>query len=133
MRGSSEIQYRTTNIIRRIARIWSAVIIGLGILVFIAEIIEATTTELAPYPFYENLIPFTLFTGILGLVLAWRWEGVGGGITVLSVIANLVVYLFTGRTAVGVVVLILTPILIPGLLFLVCWMRSRGEEGALID
>jgi hypothetical protein len=92
---------------------------------FIAEIIAAFTTESEPYPFYENLIPFTLFTAIVGLAVAWRWEGVGGAIVIVSVLVNLGVYLFTGRTAVGAVMLILTPILIPGILFLVVWFQSR--------
>ena len=50
---------RITHLIRRVARIWSIIIIGLGILIFIMEIIESCTIELEPYPFYENLIPFT--------------------------------------------------------------------------
>jgi hypothetical protein len=112
-------------IIRRVARIWSAVIIGLGILMFIGEIIESFTTELDPYPIYENLIPLTLFTGVLGLALAWRWEGLGSGITIVSLIVNLGVYLITGRDAVGVVILILLPIFIPGLLFLVCGLGEK--------
>ena len=63
---------KTTHIIRRIARIWSIIIIGFGVLLFIAEIIAAFTTESEPYPFYENLIPFTLFTAIVGLAVAWK-------------------------------------------------------------
>jgi hypothetical protein len=88
-------------------------------------IIEAFTTELEPYPFYENLIPFTLFTAVFGLIISWRWEGVGGAITVISVLMNLGVYLLTGRTAVAAVIIILTPILIPGILFLVSWLLYR--------
>ncbi len=114
-------------LVRRLARIWSAIIIGLGMFIFIGEIIETFTTELDPYPAYENLIPFTLFTSVLGLLIAWRSEGIGGAITVLSVLVNLGVYLLTGRDAVAVVILILTPILVPGLLFLVCWMGERGR------
>ena len=116
---------RITHLIRRVARIWSIIIIGLGILIFIMEIIESNTIELEPYPFYENLIPFTLFTAVVGLIISWRWEGLGGAITIISVLVNLGVYLLTGRTAVGAVIVILTPILIPGILFLVCWLRSR--------
>lgn len=116
---------RITHLIRRVARIWSIIIIGLGILIFIMEIIESSTIELEPYPFYENLIPFTLFTAVVGLIISWRWEGLGGAITIISVLVNLGVYLLTGRTAVGAVIVILSPILIPGILFLVCWLRSR--------
>ena len=116
---------KTTHTIRRIARIWSIIIIGFGVLMFIAEIIAAFTTESEPYPFYENLIPFSLGMAVVGLAVAWKWEGVGGAITIISVLVNLGVYLFTGRTAVGAVILILTPILIPGILFLVVWFQSR--------
>ena len=118
---------KTTHTIRRIARIWSIIIIGLGVLMFIAEIIAAFTTESEPYPFYENLIPFTLGTAVVGLAVAWKWEGVGGTITIISVLVNLGVYLLTGRTAVGAGILILTPVMIPGILFVVCWLRSRGD------
>ncbi len=116
---------KTTHTIRRIARIWSIIIIGLGVLMFIAEIIAAFTTESEPYPFFENLIPFTLGTAVVGLAVAWKWEGVGGAITIISVLVNLGVYLLTGRTAVDAVILILTPIVIPGILFLVVWSQTR--------
>lgn len=121
------MQDKTTTTMRLIAKIWSAIIIALGVLVFIMEVLEAISTELSPYPFYENLIPFTLFTGVVGLALAWRWEALGGAITVVSMVVNFGTYLATGREAVGAVALILSPILIPGVLFLVCWTRSRGE------
>jgi hypothetical protein len=116
-------------IIRRIARIWSVIVIGFGILIFIGEVIEAATTELVPYPFYENIIPFTLLTAVVGLALAWRWEGLGAIVNIVSVIINFVTYLFTGREAWVVVLLILTPVLIPGILFLVCWFYSRRKLG----
>jgi hypothetical protein len=119
------MDFKTTHTIRRIARIWSIIIIGLGVLMFIAEIIAAFTTESEPYPFYENIIPFTMFTAVVGLAVAWKWEGVGGAITIISVLANLGVYLLTGRTAVGAVMVILIPLMIPGILFLVYWSQSR--------
>jgi len=55
-------------IICRIARIWSALIIGMGSIIFVAEIIEAIASEHEPYPFYENLIPATLFMSVVGFV-----------------------------------------------------------------
>lgn len=111
-------------LLRKTARIWSVVIIGLGVLVFIAEIIEASTAELDPYPWFENLIPLTLFLSVLGLALAWRFEGIGAAITLGAALANLLLYIASGRTQVGVVALILSPIVLPGLFFLVCWRAS---------
>ncbi len=123
----------STHTIRRIARIWSAVIIALATLVFIAEIIEATTTELEPYPFIENLIPFTLVLSVVGLVVAFRREGLGGAINILSVLVNLATYWGIGGRGRGlaVVFVILTPIAIPGILFLVCWLRTREDVKSL--
>ena len=119
-----------TRSIRRIARIWSAVIIVLALLVFIAEIIAAITTEQEPYPFIENLIPLTLVLSVVGLVVAFRREGLGGAINIIFVLANLTTYWGLGGRGRGlaVVVAIQPPIVIPGILFLVCWLRSRREQ-----
>jgi hypothetical protein len=113
-------------ILRKIARIWSGVIIGLGVIMFIAEIVEAQTTELDPYPWFENLIPVTLFLSVVGLAVAWKWEGIGGAMAVGLALANLLLYIATGRTQVGFVALILLPIALPGAMFLVCWRGSRN-------
>ena len=114
-----------TRILRKIARIWSGVIISLGILMFIAEIIESQTMVLDPYPWFENLIPVTLGLAVVGLALAWKYEGIGGGMAVGFSLVNLLLYIATGRERVGAVALILTPVVIPGILFLICWRRSR--------
>jgi len=111
--------------VRKIARIWSVVILGLGLLVLVSEVIEARTMELDPYPWFENLIPATLTLSIVGLAVAWRREDVGGGMAVGFAAVNLLLYIATGRTQIVAVVLILSPIVIPGLLFLFCW---RGEK-----
>jgi hypothetical protein len=116
---------RRIAILRKIARIWSLVIIGLGILLFIAETIESQTTELAPYPWFENLIPVTLFLSVVGLAVAWKWEGIGGGMAVGFAVVNLLIYLATGRSKVAAVALILAPVVLPGLLFLTCWRHSK--------
>jgi hypothetical protein len=112
-------------ILRKIARIWSVVVIGLGILLFIAEISQTQTAELAPYPWFENLIPVTLFLSVAGLAVAWKWEGIGGGMAVGFAVLDLLVYLATGRSRVAAVALILTPVVLPGLLFLLCWRASK--------
>ena len=114
-----------TRVLRKIARIWSGVIISLGILMFIAEIIESQTMELDPYPWFENLIPVTLGLAVVGLALAWKYEAIGGGMAVGFSLVNLLLYIATGRERVGAVALILTPVVIPGILFLICWRRSR--------
>ena len=115
---------------RRLARQWSLVIFSLGVLIFIGEVIEFESSGSATYPAYENLIPLTLVTGVIGLLIAFRWECLGAAITLISMAVNLGTYLYGGREAIGVVVLILSPIAIPAVLFLLCWNRSRGQSAA---
>ena len=112
-------------ILRKIARIWSGVIIVLGILIFIAEIFEAQTVELDPYPWWENLMPAALFLAVVGLAAAWKWEGIGGAMAVGFALFNLLIYMASGREEVGAVILIILPVVIPGLMFLACWRGSK--------
>lgn len=132
MSESYLIPDETTQTIRKVARVWSVVIMGLGVLIFIMEIVESlmpNPNRMDFIPWYEYLIPFTLFTGVMGLVIAWRLEGMGGAITVVSVLINLATYYFIrgheNTRGLMAVIVILTPILIPGMLFLVCWFQSQ--------
>ena len=117
-------------ILRRTARIWSGVFIAFGVLMFIGEIIESQSMDLEPYPWFENLIPVTLGLAVVGLAVAWKYEGIGGGMAIGFAVVNLLLYIATGRTRVGAVILILLPVVLPGLLFLICWRNSRGATPA---
>jgi hypothetical protein len=79
------------------------------------------------YPPVENLIPLTLFLSVSGLVVAWRREGLGGAINVGFYLANLAVHrwMISPRPYPWVLVPIVTT---PGILFLVCWWRSRKGQ-----
>jgi hypothetical protein len=70
---------RTTRRIRRIARIWSAVIIGFTLFMIIAHVVVPDTNP-ADYPPSENLLPLAMCLSVAGLGVAWRWEGLGGAI-----------------------------------------------------
>jgi peptidoglycan/LPS O-acetylase OafA/YrhL len=69
----------TTRWMRRVARIWSIVIIGIALLVAVTHLI-VPDTEATDFPPIENLLPVVLFSSVLGLALAWRWEGIGGAL-----------------------------------------------------
>jgi len=122
---------KTTNTIRKIARIWSLVIFALALIILIAEIIEAWMNPelIDTYPWYENLIPLSLSLGVIGLALAWRWEGFGCVLTIVCVISNYVMYIAFGGRGRGLYVapLILFPVLIPGILFLISWLRTDRD------
>jgi len=76
------------------------------------------------------LVPGGIFT--LSTLVAWRWEGIGGallgleGLAALSFIVR--AFLLANFTASGLVLMCLTlglPPLVAGVLFLLCWRRSR--------
>jgi hypothetical protein len=63
------------------------------------------------------------------MVLAWWKEGVGGGITVASLVGFYILYLLTkGSLPPGWAWFILAA---PGFLFLWCWMRARRALAGL--
>ena len=134
MDDSNSNYERTTNLIRKIARIWSIVIIALTLFILIAEIIGTFVPVQSmnePYPWYENLIPLSLVLSVVGLAIAWRWEGFGSVLCIFFIISTYVMYVAFVRSDRGlyIVPLILLPILIPGILFLVSWLRSdRGSK-----
>ena len=73
----------------------------------------------------RELVLFLFFpTGVcLGMALAWRWEGVGGAITVASLAAfYLADRLMSSRFPRGFAFLAMAA---PGFLFLLCWLWTR--------
>jgi hypothetical protein len=116
-------------VLRKIARIWSGVIIALGVLVFLAELFESQNIELEPYPWWENLMPAALFLAVVGLAVAWKWEEIGGSMTIGFALVNLLLYIATGRDRVWAVVVIMLPVVLPAFLFLTCyWGSTRPTE-----
>ncbi len=125
--GSSALLTRR---IRWTARIWSLAVIAIAVIVFVGHLGGEDPREV-DHPPAENLIPITLCLSVLGLALAWRWEGLGGIVNVGFFAANLSVYsVLHGELLELGVIGILSPIVLPGILFLVCWWRSRGEWSA---
>lgn len=120
-------------ILRKITRIWSVVMIILGVLIFIAEIFETRSMALDPYPWWENLMPASMFLAILCLGVAWRWEALGGAMAIGLCLFTLILYLATGRDQVFAVLLITLPVLVPGLLFLLCAWRTRAVQPQQTD
>lgn len=77
---------------RIVARIMSALIVGFAFIMFIGETLEsAKRANPEPMTFY-TIIQLTLFgIGLLGLALAWKWELIGGIISLLAFITIFIV------------------------------------------
>jgi hypothetical protein len=69
---------------------------------------------------------FFPFGVCLGIVMAWRWEGLGGSITVGSLMAFYAALWVMGSRLPGGPYFAL--VAAPGVLFLICWLLSRYRE-----
>ena len=134
--GGSDSRGRVTKWIRWIARIWSVPLIVYALLLFVGYAWSYLTTGVAdPHavedvPWTEALPPIFMLLSIVGLAIAWRWERLGSTIAVLFQLAVLVTLLIQrpltqdfSRTAIPYMLWLI--VAIPGVLFLVCWRRSR--------
>ena len=123
--------------IRWITRIWGGMVLLVALFIFAGYASNwVTNGEADPYtaedyPRIENLPPLLMFVAALGLGIAWRWEGLGGAITVISQLVTLPVLLVHWPISEGFPRYLVAPyglwmiVTIPGVLFLVCWWRSR--------
>ena len=126
-----------TKLIRTIARIWSAPIILYALLMFTGYAWSWMTTGNADphavenYPFIENIPPIFMLLAIIGLAIAWRRERIGGITNIIFSIATLPILFFrwpvTQDSRFIVPYLLLIIIAFPGILFLICWRRSKKE------
>lgn len=116
---------RRTVWLRRVARVWSALVILIALMVLIGNIVAPEETA-ADYPPAENLMPLAMGVSVLGLALAYRWELLGGLVNVLFWLLNVLLYwIIRGYFFPLGALLALSPVMIPGVLFLICWWRER--------
>jgi len=130
---------RTTKWMRWIARIWGTLVLALALLIFAGYAWSWVTTGTADphavedYPPIENLPPLFALLSAVGLGLAWRWEGLGGAINLVFSLAALPVLLIHWPIAHDFPRYLVAPygiwliILVPGILFLICWQRSKKQ------
>jgi hypothetical protein len=127
---------RATKWIRWIARIWSLPIVICALLMLVGYAWNWMTIGVADpyavedYPSIEALPPIFMFLSILGLGIAWRWERLGGTISIvfqLAVLSLLLIFspLTRDFPRLALPYLLSMIVIIPGVLFLVCWWRSK--------
>ena len=119
MDKESDGRQRLTLVVRWTARAWAVATIAVVILLSVGE-------GLHPAGLAER-IGLLLYPGgiCVGMILAWWREGLGGGITVGSLVAFYILHTATaGSLPKGWAWLVLA---VPGFLFLWCWKRSRDR------
>ena len=78
-------------------------------------------------------MPLSIFLAILCLGLAWRWELLGGVLAIIFCVINLLLYAATGRDRFFSVLLITLPVLIPGILYLICSLGSKPGDRTKVE
>ena len=119
-----------SSIIRWLARVWSIVSLGFMLLMIGGHVFSNTTTP--PPTAARDLLALVFFpTGVCaGLGMAWWREGLGGGVTVSSLLAfYIIMWTFDGRFPRGPYFALVAG---PGALFLLLWvlalMGQRNES-----
>ena len=130
MSGSAAGKSRLESVLRWIARVWSVACVGFVLLILVGEMVSP---HAAPPSSLRELVGLLLFPfGVcLGLILAWRWEVVGGVIALGSLaVFYMTMFLSDGRFPRGPFFVLVAG---PGLLFLVAWAigirrKDRGTN-----
>ena len=124
--SSQESTGNAVNKIRRIARIWSVVVILFAVIMLIGEVVSPHGEEGVEIKDYEMLGPIFMMISVFSLGLAWRWELLGGVLNILFFIFMYLSYwAVNDRPFPLPAILILGLAIVPGILFLVCWNKSR--------
>ena len=106
---------------RWVARIWS-----LGPIIFaLTEILFPHSEEGVPVPWTDWLALSVVFISVIGLALAWRWERLGGWISVAALAFFLVLFLITVERSFPAVLIFLAGIGVPAALFLISAYTDR--------
>ena len=114
-------------IIRWIARATAALAAALILAIFVGEGIAEGIGPLLPLTHRETAMMIAFAGAWLGLILGWRWELIGGLLTMGAMIAfYLLDYLFSRTFPRGPYFLLFFS---PGLLFLICgWLMRRRSR-----
>ncbi len=73
---------------------------------------------------------------LLGVLIAWWREGLGGLILVLAAVVSFLIFGFVivaefPDQRSNLLLLFVVPYLVPGILFLICWLRARKPRTLL--
>lgn len=120
---SRSVDSKSVCILRWTARILASVMAALILLIFVGETLGDGVPSLFHMTVREILMMFSFFALWLGLLLGWKWELLGGLLTLCAVVVFYVLNFFiTGTFPGGPFFLILA---FPSLLFLYCGWQNR--------
>lgn len=121
--GNPDLQKEMTiSTVRRVSRIWSIISIGLILLLFLVDLNPAEIE----WKEWVGLAFFPLGV-VLGMIIGWRYEILGGAIATASLAAFYFIYglILTGAFPKGIFFLLLS---FPGILFLMIGLDSKPKS-----
>jgi hypothetical protein len=111
-------------ITRWVARIWS-----LGPILFaLVEVLFPHAEENVPVPWTDWMMLGLLFLSVFGLAMAWRWERLGGWVSLVSLAVLTTLFLINIERAFPAVLIFLVGIGVPAVLFLISYYASADRE-----
>jgi hypothetical protein len=114
--------------IRGVARVWSVLVWLLALILLVGTRNSPPTSNLVNSPL-DILIPISLLISLIGLGIAWRWEGWGVVINIGFYLAILPLYWLIHQEWIHISILVgLSPVILPGVLFGVAWFLSKKEK-----
>jgi hypothetical protein len=118
---------KAVRIVRWIARISAGLAAALILLIFVGEGLAEGVEPILHLTARETAMMVAFAAVWLGLVLGWKWELVGGLLTICGTAAfYLLDCAFSGTFPRGPFFLVLAS---PGLLFLYCGLQTRKKSG----
>jgi len=111
---------RTLTIIRWIARISGLVFAAFWLLMFIGEGLSSAH-ETNPIVLRNLIGLIAVFLYLLGLILAWKWEGFGG-------IAAIICIAIFAAAVPDAPIPMYAIMALPAILFIICWLMSRSPR-----
>ena len=112
--------------IRAVARVWSILVWLLALVLLIGTRNLGQTSDLSSNPL-DILVPISLLISLIGLGVAWRLEGWGVLINIAFYLAVIPLYwLLHGEWIHFSIMVGLSPVILPGVLFLAAWILSKN-------
>ena len=122
MNASLSSRGRATRVLRWTARILSVLFVAFCLLMFVGESLESRNRPGSEPLTADAAVQLAMMgVSLLGLLLAWKWELIGG-------IIALAAYVLVGLINYKAFIVIPIPIL--ALMFLGCWWMDRKQASA---
>ena len=118
----TDVEKRNKETIKWIARIWSILSLAFLLLFFATSIFSSGGDDTFAF---KDMLQFVFFPiGLtIGLILAWKWEGLGGIIAISSIIGfHLQMLVKHGNLDFSLIIELLAA---PGIMFILYWILSR--------